>query len=487
VPLTQEKFVFVCDTELSILYSQMAGILKLEDGLKSLCVTIGKTWEDFNLKSQAFDKVYNLSSYLYKNWDKLDTSPAYLEALENKYGFPNLWQLIFMDRDLIHFPYQKNLKFLSGHFKFWEELIEKEKPTILIAEPSILNALVGYIVATKHGVKYLNQTPTFFTGRIGLSTNPYFYWKKAIHLYEQYKSSGIPKEIKDKAVNWLNKYKNEKQVPTFMQRISLKEDHVRLVPNLNLKTVKHAWTTYYRTPEEEFNYRYIKQHPLVSLVKGRMKYFQFKHLLKKEQQLFEAPDLKEKFILYPLHVEPETTVLIQSLFYSDQLALIKQIAMSIPLDCRLYVKEHPAMYGLRDIKDYKRLKQLPNVVLIRYDANTHDLIRNCQLVTTLTGTVGLEALFYNKPVIMFGKTYYSYFDKVFKVKDIRELPVIIKEGLNNYQPDEELLLKFLAALLEGTYEGVFYNAINDPETNSLENARKILAAIKAELNFPYPE
>ena len=41
----------------------------------------------------------------------------------------------------------------------------------------------------------------------------------------------------------------------------------------------------------------------------------------------------------------------------NQISLIQRLAMQLPFDMKLYVKEHPTMVGWRLIEDYKLLQK----------------------------------------------------------------------------------------------------------------------------------
>jgi hypothetical protein len=91
--------------------------------------------------------------------------------------------------------------------------------------------------------------------------------------------------------------------------------------------------------------------------------------------------------------------------------------------------------------------------MLSVDAGSHELVRYCSLVITINGTVGWEGLLFNKPVITFGNIFYNSFPLVERVSDFRKLPYIIRDLLQNYQPDEELLWKYIVANFAGSYEG----------------------------------
>ena len=89
----------------------------------------------------------------------------------------------------------------------------------------------------------------------------------------------------------------------------------------------------------------------------------------------------EKFVYFPLQLEPERTLLISAPYYTDQIELIEKIAKSIPIDFLLYVKEHPRQgsEGWRDIKNYNKVLNLPNVKFLHPEVSNDFLLENCSL------------------------------------------------------------------------------------------------------------
>ena len=140
----------------------------------------------------------------------------------------------------------------------------------------------------------------------------------------------------------------------------------------------------------------------------------------------------EKFVYFPLSVEPERTLSISAPFYMDQLEIIRNVARSIPVDYKLYVKEHMAMRyrHWRPISYYKAVMDLPNVTFIHPSLGNKELIKNCSIVFTVTGTAGLEAAYYGKPSIIFGHTSYDSLPSVHKIENLEDLPKIIRTCLD---------------------------------------------------------
>ena len=65
------------------------------------------------------------------------------------------------------------------------------------------------------------------------------------------------------------------------------------------------------------------------------------------------------------------------------------------------------------------------------------------MVTTIAGTAGIEALFFEKPVIVFSDVIYSEFSNVFRIRDKMDIPKIIRKALS-LKPDRESLKKIVS-------------------------------------------
>ena len=146
--------------------------------------------------------------------------------------------------------------------------------------------------------------------------------------------------------------------------------------------------------------------------------------------LYESK-FEEKFIYFPLQLEPERSTLIPATFYTNQLDVITNIAKSIPIDFQLFVKEHPMqkIKGWREISFYKSIMELPNVKLIHPSIPNDEMLKKCSLAITIAGTTGLEAALYKKPCIIFADANYSSLPSVYRLRSLEDLPNAIRESL----------------------------------------------------------
>lgn len=124
-------------------------------------------------------------------------------------------------------------------------------------------------------------------------------------------------------------------------------------------------------------------------------------------QWLNVPNVNDRYILYPLHVMPEASVLGSDPELADQFSLIKNISMNLPWGLFLYVKEHPLQNTVSgyDFEFYKRLSELPNVKLLDKRTAINSILEqdNCLAVAVLNGTLALDAMINYKPAFVFGR------------------------------------------------------------------------------------
>lgn len=113
------------------------------------------------------------------------------------------------------------------------------------------------------------------------------------------------------------------------------------------------------------------------------------------------------FVYFPLHVDPEASTMVYSPHLTDQLAVVSEIAKSLPAGVSLVVKEHLPMLGARPWRAYRDLAKIPGVLVVDPRLDGFDLIRACSAVVTITGTAGQEALLLGKPAVVLGPTPYG--------------------------------------------------------------------------------
>ena len=167
------------------------------------------------------------------------------------------------------------------------------------------------------------------------------------------------------------------------------------------------------------------------------------------------PDLSQKYIYFPLHLQPEATTSPMASVYVEQVLIAQMLSYYLPDDVYIYVKENPFQVAARrNIKFYKELLEISQVRFISDSFSTYDLIDNSLSVATATGTAGLEALYRCKPVLMFGYNFYQYARGVFQIKSGIDCQKALNEVITNrFRPSIKDIKIFLKALEHTTIEG----------------------------------
>ena len=141
----------------------------------------------------------------------------------------------------------------------------------------------------------------------------------------------------------------------------------------------------------------------------------------------------ENYILYALHFEPEATIMNRTV-YNNQIHNIEMLAKTLPKGWKIYVKEHPNQLNLKfliknkyigdNIKQYRnklyyeRILSIPNVELVDYKIPSSKLMQEThnnnenglRAISTINGTISIEAIHQNIPVILFDTASMPYED-----------------------------------------------------------------------------
>ena len=369
----------------------------------------------------------------------------YLEYIEKKYNV-NLWLLvinerIFYSNEYYKFTREEILAILEHECRLFEEILNEIKLDFLVILTNLHQNHLFYQMCKSQNVKIL----LFSTARLGnrciISSEEDFIDIKNNYTlnYNSTRSLNNLQEILKKFNKWKNATTNA-SIFTFSKINLIKAtlQYLFFSKNVSIKT----------------NYAYFGRmklkvilYSIIDLIRIRQRTnFINKNFIKSLE--YDTP-----FIFFPLHQEPEKTLLKDAPFHTNQIEIIKHIAKSLPIGYKLYVKEHVSqiLRSWRPIPVYKKLLDLPNVVLIHPSVLPSKIIQKCALVITIRGTAGFEALFYGKPSIVFGNVLYKNLSSVTTVKNFEDLPYIIRSLLEKKVNLNELN-HFVDFLLQNSFE-----------------------------------
>lgn len=349
----------------------------------------------------------------------------YLESFEKKFKI-NIWmfsnyEALFSKRNQYHkFTHDEILSIFEQECRFFEHILDEIKPNFLVIKFTDFhrNHLLKEMCNTL-GIKVLMLTPTIVGNR-----------SRIIHEYNiQHNTSKI--EIKSENVKSFSELREYiKKYNKFLQaqKIIAGGGKNSLIDKTKI-TLQWAKTS----EKEDMNrYDYYDATKSKVLVTRFLNGLRKKHRESFIDKNFEYDINKdENFVYFPLQVEPERSLSIDAPFYVNQLEIIKNISKSLPVGYKLYVKEHfgQVFRNWREIKYYKEIMDLPNVRLLHYSIKPEEIVSKCELILSISGTTGFEAALYEKPSIIFADVNYENLESVYRLRQIEDLPNVIRKAL----------------------------------------------------------
>ena len=191
--------------------------------------------------------------------------------------------------------------------------------------------------------------------------------------------------------------------------------------------------------------------------------------LQYSKNIFVRVDLKSINYLYlPLHVIPESSTTILSPYYINETFIIESLSKSVRPDQYIVVKEHWSMIGYRPISYYKKIKRLPNVILIDPASPLlpKDYIVNSDLVVTISGSAAMEAAMLGVNSLVFSDVLYGMLSSVRKIYIDSNLRKVVAEHVSYKMPNIELYA-YVKILLQFGKKVRLKNLLSPPSRTDL--------------------
>lgn len=109
-----------------------------------------------------------------------------------------------------------------------------------------------------------------------------------------------------------------------------------------------------------------------------------------------------RYVYFPLQFQPEAAIDVLAPFFSNQIDAVRQVAMALPGDLTLVVKDHPSALGYRSSTYLDKVANTPNVKLIDYRTPAEAVLRGAEIVISPNSTTLMEAAIFDKPGIQLG-------------------------------------------------------------------------------------
>ena len=172
-------------------------------------------------------------------------------------------------------------------------------------------------------------------------------------------------------------------------------------------------------------------------IKSKIKRLRRKSLKKELQIKKDSLDFTKKYVYFGLHFEPERTSNPDAGEFHDQALAIIALRDYLPNDIGIIVKEHPSQFYMYDRGSrgrsplfYDLIKNLSGVQLAHHQESTIKLIKRSEFVSTLAGTLALEASILGKKSIIFGDSWFDGCPNVIAWKDRPSFDGILKQEVS---------------------------------------------------------
>jgi len=348
-----------------------------------------------------------------------------LHCLQEELGTPNLWGPLVCDRRVLwgkkfafrldykpRFAHEQVLSILQTSLEAIEGLFNELEPDLVV---SFICTRVGeyasYLFARSRNIPFLNLRPTRIGNYMTYGTDVFEPSELVQAAYEKYLcGSGQERWVRE-AREYLKSVRSSDSRYEGTIRASRKP------PPLKRGDKAPLSRRLLRLLKDEVDYRLSGEEVDRHLPGGIVPQIYWRlinplrakwvHARLAKEYVAESDLLTLDYAFFPLHTEPEVTLLVYSKEYMNQIEVARNVAYNLPVGMTLVVKEHPASVGKRPLGYYRKLLQILNVRLADPLTDSRPLVANAKIVTTISGSIGLEAVMLGKPVITFGGTPYE--------------------------------------------------------------------------------
>jgi len=460
------KICFFLHRQFAHIGHNLAKLLSEEYGVREFCGYV-QLRSSYDFLTSQKDIMYTgllLDEDLHEKFSSEKVDMEYLKGLERDYGIPNLFAYVAIDRILTcnqsareypyntpPYSYEDTLKILQVKAKALSAFLKKEKPDALVVSQALSGTgnFLLYNMAKKMGIPVWSINMTGMKHTYVLSDHHIRFPSLEKKYRENIASNVRPEPYYSEAKKIIEDFR--KTPEPYYAKLSPSEQPVKRGTQLRFLSPVNFANSISFFVKMFYRYYVTSKHRDYTMV-SPLNYVR-DHARRKIRNLIGARGLYdnivegEKFVFFPLQTEPESSLNLWAPFKTNQLEVIRQISKSLPIEYRLYVKEHPLMVQYRPRAFYKEIKKNLNVALIDPAVRGTELVERAKLLVTITGTLGLEATFLKKPVIVMGNIWYDALSFIKKCPAPEELPYLIKEQLEHPTYNEEELVHFIAALL----------------------------------------
>ncbi|OGE76832.1 MAG: hypothetical protein A3C85_03995 [Candidatus Doudnabacteria bacterium RIFCSPHIGHO2_02_FULL_48_21] len=473
---------------------------KLQDENAVLAaLTQKRSAHDFLLKQKdiRYEKIYSIDEVRGNPRGYLDGTEFTLEEICEALGVDSIWPMVMSLRHHIrtygekyYYSFKQNVSdeeiiaYVKALYKLIATIHNEFKPDIVVLPNFVsLPHLMFDRYAVKHGIKMLAVSDSKVHG-IGIfvhnqqeDTGTFF------ERLAELNTGKVVSKNQERARQYIAEFREKFKRPVYSDHLYKKHSW--------LARIKQELSPYYYSlrwlldPKRKIDYL-PNLGPTIDYrppwIKLRDHYARKRYTKFMKNFVFYPLEKLDKYIYFPLQSQPETTIDVRAPFFANQIETARLVAMSLPDDYTLVVKEHPWMIGKRPPSYIEKIARTPNVKLIDWRIPSEKVLRGAAAVVGPSCTTLAEAAFYHKPAVQLGNLGTTLMlPNTFKHSDMTVLAPRIKELLRlnlKTQEYEQRLENYVAAAFD---EGFDFNYWGVWERSEKDNMEKLWAAYQKQL------
>lgn len=346
-----------------------------------------------------------------------------------------------------------------------EDLFDRLKPDLVVSFICVtMLDYVAYLVAKSRGVRFLNLRPTRIGDRVAFSrvlNDP----SPELAIQYQRLLAGEQSLFEEEARRYIQRVREQhgryEGVVRPSDKPALKSNASKFARIDRLISAVRDYLTYRNSISASDNHVPDPLRRLYFTTWRNPRQARRVREFFKDRYIRDADLQGLRYVFFPLHTEPEVSLLVYGRPYVNQIEIVRMLAMSLPVDTVLVVKEHPWMVGKRSLAAYKKMLDIPRVRFADPALEARTLVKQADLVAVVTGSVALEAAMLDKPVITFGDCPYNLLPDtmVHRCADPRHLQTAIYDTIADHQSDETALLAYVTAVFESSASVNLYSVL----------------------------
>lgn len=443
--------------------------IKLQsEGAKLCALTLKKTTHEFIIsqKEVRYDLIINNDEVMENPKKYLDKDEFTIKEICQDLGIDSIWPIVSSLRNHVksyqekyYYSYKQNISdseiedYIKAIYKTIKNIFNNFNPDLIISPNFVsLPHIMINLYALKNQIPMIGVTDSKVKG-YNIFINDYLensglFFQKIEKLNNHKEDS----KNRTRAREYIEEFRNKFKQPDHLEKFIKDREDWRQKIKKELAPFYRILQWYIDRPKDSLanlgptiDYRSPK-----IILRDHFCHKQYERYAKKFN--YYPFEKIKKFVYFPLQFQPESSIDVMAPYFSNQIETARLIAMSLPDDYTLVVKEHPAMVGLRTPSYLEKLSRTVNIKLIDYRTSSQEVLKRTDLIISPNSTTIVEAAFFKKPAIQLGNLGTTLrLPNVFKHTDLTTLTKKIKTVLTTNLDTadyEEKLENFVIAAFE---------------------------------------